>query len=112
MINKQCSDYKTRFCCRKKESASWGAWEDWSQCSKSCGGGTQFTTRRCKEPPSNSNGKTCFGNWKDVVDGKDRMMIYKKLTRPCNQKDCPSTIEVKTAFTSASNVILSLQWMQ
>ena len=83
---KTCSDYKTRFCCRKQESSSWGPWKPWSQCTKSCGGGTQFSTRKCNEKGKD----TCFGNWKDEVKGQDQNMKYKKRIRDCNVKDCAS----------------------
>ena len=37
----------------------WASWEDWSVCSKSCGGGMQMRTRRVKN--YETKGGTCNG---------------------------------------------------
>lgn len=108
-VNKICSDYKSRFCCRKKESSAWGPWEAWSDCTKSCGGGTQFTTRRCNEKGKD----TCFGNWKDQVDGQDKNLMYKKIVRKCNIKECASknfsnlTKKKVSTFLNISRLLIS-----
>jgi hypothetical protein len=83
--NKLCSDYKTRFCCKKQPSSTWGAWEAWSTCTKSCGGGNQTTTRKCQL----RGNEPCFGSHKDMVNGKDRYKDYKMKTQACNIEGCP-----------------------
>ena len=64
-----------------------GKWDAWSECTKTCGKGTQFTTRKCKENKQGTD--TCHGNFKEIIDGKDRFLEFKKKTRDCNVKDCP-----------------------
>ena len=34
-------------------------WGQWSDCSKSCGGGKQFRVRTCTNPPPSAGGKNC-----------------------------------------------------
>ena len=69
-----------------------GKWEPWSECTKTCDEGTQFTTRKCNE---NKKGKdTCHGNYKEIIEsgpkkGEDRFLEFKKKTRKCNVKGCP-----------------------
>jgi len=54
---------------------NWGAWDEWSACTESCGGGTQFRTRECNNPTPENGGKTCAGVGKE--------------TRACNTDKCP-----------------------
>ena len=54
---KLCSDYKTRYCCKKQSYSFWQNWEPWTKCTKTCGGGTQYRERRCK----NEAAADCIG---------------------------------------------------
>ena len=65
-----------------------GKWEPWSECTKTCGTGTQFTTRECNENKQGTD--TCHGNYKEDVGGVDRYLKFKKKTRECNPQGCPS----------------------
>ncbi|CAH3023459.1 unnamed protein product [Porites evermanni] len=53
----------------------WGPWKDYSQCSRTCGGGVSFTERHCDNPRPAHGGKYCIGEWKKY-----------KL---CNIQPCP-----------------------
>lgn len=40
---------------------SWGQWSPWSQCSRSCDGGTRSRVKLCDDPPPRNGGLSCFG---------------------------------------------------
>uniref|UniRef100_A0A8C5P646 ADAM metallopeptidase with thrombospondin type 1 motif 1 n=1 Tax=Jaculus jaculus TaxID=51337 RepID=A0A8C5P646_JACJA len=54
---------------------SWGTWGPWGDCSRTCGGGVQYTMRECDNPVPKNGGKYCEG----------KRVRY----RSCNIKDCP-----------------------
>ncbi|KAJ0065491.1 hypothetical protein NL108_012446 [Boleophthalmus pectinirostris] len=54
---------------------SWGAWQSWSECSVSCGGGERKRERLCADPPPSNRGRTCPGD-------------SSQLSR-CNAQACP-----------------------
>ncbi|XP_077616325.1 A disintegrin and metalloproteinase with thrombospondin motifs 1 [Crocuta crocuta] len=54
---------------------SWGPWGPWGDCSRTCGGGVQYTVRECDNPVPKNGGKYCEG----------KRMRY----RSCNIEDCP-----------------------
>lgn len=53
----------------------WGPWRNYSQCSRTCGGGVSFMERHCDNPRPAHGGKYCIGEWKKY-----------KL---CNTQPCP-----------------------
>lgn len=53
----------------------WGSWEPWGECSRTCGGGVQFSVRGCDNPVPKNGGKYCEG----------KRVQY----RSCNIDDCP-----------------------
>ena len=55
---------------------NWGAWKAWAPCSKTCGAGTQISSRLCSNPPPSNGGKECRGE--------------KERSRECNKQSCPS----------------------
>lgn len=55
----------------------WGSWSSYSECTVSCGGGTQLRHRICDNPPSEYGGLDCDGP----------AIEY----RPCEEDDCPGT---------------------
>ncbi|XP_030746274.1 semaphorin-5B-like isoform X1 [Sitophilus oryzae] len=54
-------------CDKEDEYTGWSSWSFWSECSASCGGGTQFRTRQCL---------------------KDNCLGVPTQTRDCNKHDC------------------------
>ncbi|XP_019384327.1 PREDICTED: A disintegrin and metalloproteinase with thrombospondin motifs 1 [Crocodylus porosus] len=53
----------------------WGSWGPWGDCSRTCGGGVQYSFRECDNPIPKNGGKYCEG----------KRVQY----RSCNIEDCP-----------------------
>ncbi|CAM9761079.1 unnamed protein product [Lampetra fluviatilis] len=45
----------------KKVDGQWGEWGAWSECSRSCGGGVQLSSRGCDAPQPRHGGAYCVG---------------------------------------------------
>ena len=73
---KQCSDYKTRYCCKRKDYSYWQKWKPWTPCTKTCGGGTQKRERHCK----NEAAARCIGQAKQERDCNRQRCIGKYIT--------------------------------
>ena len=54
---------------------SWGAWAATSDCTVTCGGGTQPRERICDSPAPSGVGIDCIGNSSDIAN--------------CSQNNCP-----------------------
>ena len=52
----------------------WGQWTEWGACTKTCGGGTQTSTRG-QEPQAKCGGSKCVGD--------------STREQPCNENGCP-----------------------
>ncbi|XP_022785365.1 A disintegrin and metalloproteinase with thrombospondin motifs adt-1-like isoform X2 [Stylophora pistillata] len=44
-----------------KVDGHWSPWSGYGKCSRSCGGGYQYRTRKCNNPPPANGGKNCRG---------------------------------------------------
>uniref|UniRef100_A0A8C8SR18 A disintegrin and metalloproteinase with thrombospondin motifs 4 n=1 Tax=Pelusios castaneus TaxID=367368 RepID=A0A8C8SR18_9SAUR len=55
----------------------WGSWGPWGECSRSCGGGVQFSTRECNKPVPRNGGKYCEGK--------------RTQYRSCSIQECPGS---------------------
>ncbi|KAM9409006.1 A disintegrin and metalloproteinase with thrombospondin motifs 18 [Pholidichthys leucotaenia] len=53
----------------------WSAWSQWSDCSRSCGGGVMYRERTCTSPRPQNHGKFCSGS--------------SRLNQLCNTRPCP-----------------------
>ncbi|XP_040005623.1 A disintegrin and metalloproteinase with thrombospondin motifs 2 isoform X2 [Xiphias gladius] len=58
-----------------RQDGSWGMWSSYGSCSRTCGGGVRFRTRRCDNPAPANGGRTCFGNGYEF--------------QLCSQEECP-----------------------
>ncbi|XP_053133920.1 A disintegrin and metalloproteinase with thrombospondin motifs 4 [Hemicordylus capensis] len=56
-------------------NGGWGHWGPWGECSRTCGGGVQYSTRECNKPVPRNGGKYCEGK--------------RTQYRSCNVQDCP-----------------------
>ncbi|XP_029374854.1 A disintegrin and metalloproteinase with thrombospondin motifs 2-like isoform X2 [Echeneis naucrates] len=45
-----------------RQDGGWGTWSSYGSCSRTCGGGVRFRSRRCDNPAPANGGRTCFGN--------------------------------------------------
>ncbi|XP_038048629.1 A disintegrin and metalloproteinase with thrombospondin motifs 6-like isoform X1 [Patiria miniata] len=54
----------------------WGAWSEWSSCSRTCGGGVTMSERQCDNPRPSHRGIFCTGE--------------RSLYKSCNIDECPS----------------------
>ena len=57
----------------------WGPYGTWSECTKTCGGGTRFNTRAIKQKAENG-GNPCVGAATRTVS--------------CNEHSCPSKLYI------------------
>uniref|UniRef100_A0A1A8BNC5 ADAM metallopeptidase with thrombospondin type 1 motif, 18 n=1 Tax=Nothobranchius kadleci TaxID=1051664 RepID=A0A1A8BNC5_NOTKA len=55
----------------------WSAWSQWSDCSRTCGGGVMYRERSCSSPRPQNNGKFCPGP--------------SRLNHLCNTRSCPTS---------------------
>uniref|UniRef100_A0A915JMY9 Peptidase M12B domain-containing protein n=1 Tax=Romanomermis culicivorax TaxID=13658 RepID=A0A915JMY9_ROMCU len=84
---------------------SWSLWQDWSPCSRSCGGGVERSGRDCDSPRPENGGKYCIG--------------IRIRSRSCNLQECPSdSVDFRDAQCSQfnknhtiPNVASSVQWV-
>uniref|UniRef100_A0A8C7YZD5 ADAM metallopeptidase with thrombospondin type 1 motif, 1 n=1 Tax=Oryzias sinensis TaxID=183150 RepID=A0A8C7YZD5_9TELE len=58
-------------------NGGWGLWGPWGDCSRTCGGGVQYSFRSCDNPLPKNGGKFCEG----------KRIQY----RSCNTETCPDT---------------------
>ncbi|TRY92785.1 hypothetical protein DNTS_024855 [Danionella cerebrum] len=58
-------------------NGGWGTWGPWGDCSRSCGGGVQYSFRDCDNPLPKNGGKYCEG----------KRIQY----RSCNTEPCPDS---------------------
>lgn len=58
-------------------NGGWGPWGPWGDCSRTCGGGVQYSFRSCDNPVPKNGGKYCEG----------KRIQY----RSCNTEVCPDT---------------------
>jgi len=68
---------------------NWGEWGNWTDCSKTCFGGTTNRTRTCSDPAPQYGGVNCTDSTVDTVSG-DGMVEYDVLQ--CNVFPCDTTI--------------------
>ncbi|XP_068756342.1 matrilin-2-like isoform X2 [Montipora capricornis] len=68
-------------------------WSDWSECSKTCGGGTKSRERECTNPTPQGNGRPCEGDTEE--------------TTQCNMQkclECVKKMDVAIVVDTSSSV--------
>uniref|UniRef100_A0A673BVE2 ADAM metallopeptidase with thrombospondin type 1 motif, 2 n=1 Tax=Sphaeramia orbicularis TaxID=375764 RepID=A0A673BVE2_9TELE len=65
-----------------RQDGSWGTWSSFASCSRTCGGGVRFRTRRCDNPVPANGGRTCFGNSYEF--------------QLCSQEECPPLTDFRS----------------
>lgn len=63
----------------------WSLWGPWQQCSRTCGGGVEFSYRECTDPVPQNGGKYCEGQ---------RVQYQSCNTQPCSNDDGERLINV------------------
>ncbi|XP_029372857.1 A disintegrin and metalloproteinase with thrombospondin motifs 8 [Echeneis naucrates] len=56
----------------------WSSWGPWQQCSRTCGGGVEFSYRECTEPVPQNGGRYCEGQ---------RVQYQSCNTQPCDNSE-------------------------
>ncbi|XP_071118930.1 A disintegrin and metalloproteinase with thrombospondin motifs 6-like [Haliotis cracherodii] len=69
----QSTNYKP-----KPVNGGWGAWSNWGECSRTCGGGVNSSQRECNTPAPKHGGKYCLGKRKKYMS--------------CNTQPCPTNV--------------------
>ena len=72
-----------------------GGYTDWSasECSVTCGGGTQTLTRTCTNPPPSNGGKNCSG------------LGPASITKDCNMNTCRTFLFIKCTLKIENNAL-------
>merc|ERR1712142_1360858 len=84
-----CKDMKVRYCCAKKMRAQWSEWQEWSTCTKDCGGGLKTRKKTCVQRKMRNKkdhdlyNPTCVGE----NDNLKRKLIAEQ-TVSCNIEGC------------------------
>ena len=58
----------------------WGEWAEWSDCSQTCGGGTQTRERLCDSPEPAYGGIQCVGETSETEScNDDECKLFKSI---------------------------------
>eukprot|EP00111_Clytia_hemisphaerica_P024359 TCONS_00071884-protein len=81
-------------------NGAWGGWSEFSQCSKSCGMGSQSRSRKCNSPKEQFGGKKCVGKHTETQSCMPQMCVKGKSdVRICEDKaetlSCPANWSVQ-----------------
>ena len=76
----------------------WSPWGQYSQCTKTCGRGSQYRNRACDNPAPSSGGKHCLGP--------------SQQSNECNTQGCPGKHILTFWFIPFLNVLFELVWLR
>lgn len=62
-FKKKCINIGERL---ESKAGGWGPWGNWSECSRTCGGGVKVAERFCDNPMPKNGGQYCLGDRKKV----------------------------------------------
>eukprot|EP00066_Takifugu_rubripes_P005435 XP_003969478.1 PREDICTED: A disintegrin and metalloproteinase with thrombospondin motifs 18 [Takifugu rubripes] len=81
----------------KAVHGQWSAWSQWSDCSRTCGGGVMYRERSCTSPRPQNNGKFCPGS--------------SRFNQLCNTRPCPpNTVDFRAQQCAEYNSKLFRGW--
>ncbi|XP_043976137.1 A disintegrin and metalloproteinase with thrombospondin motifs 8-like isoform X4 [Gambusia affinis] len=75
---------------------SWSLWGPWQQCSRTCGGGVEFSYRECTDPVPQNGGKYCEGQ---------RVRYQSCNTEPCDASEGKSFREEQCEKYNSPNYL-------
>ena len=79
-------------------NGGWSNWSGYTECSRSCGGGTQTRNRSCTNPSPQHGGLNCRGNSSE--------------SRPCGIKLCPGAMQnIQAPLHVLSEIFLLLYYL-
>ena len=78
-------------------SGGWSEWNTWSKCTRTCGGGIQFSERECNNPIPQNNGLYCVGE--------------QKKFQICNPATCPKGTPSFRAQQCAEHDNENVKWL-
>ena len=90
--------------CNTHKCPEWASWEDWSDCSKSCGRGTHFRQRSC-ENHRNETVDDCLGN-KEQVQARFNYFLF------CMVSLFDPVTHDRTIFQNSGRVVTVFQSLQ
>ena len=74
---------------QQRMDGGWGAWQSWSECSRSCGGGIRRSVRECDNPAPSGGGLYCTGD--------------RRRYQSCNTGQCPQPSDFRQEQCEAFN---------
>ncbi|KAF3692583.1 A disintegrin and metalloproteinase with thrombospondin motifs 8 [Channa argus] len=74
----------------------WSSWGPWQQCSRTCGGGVEFSYRECTDPLPQNGGKYCEGQ---------RVQYQSCNTQPCENNEGKSFREEQCEKYNSPNYL-------
>jgi len=78
-------------------NGNWGEWSDYTDCSKTCGGGEQSRARSCTNPPAAFGGLDCL-----LSDGSGNRAKVESEDKKCNEQACQGEWGEWSDFTECS----------
>lgn len=85
-MNTTVENYFIVMCLLFPGDAGWGPWTNWTECTKSCGGGVRSRRRECNSPSPEGKGNYCEG-------------LGTAFTA-CNTDHCPGTLTVNVCAST------------
>ena len=72
-------------------NGAWGLWDDWNDCTKTCGGGTQSRNRLCDNPLPDQGGSVCPSDEHLSLSTTPNDTLKQTDTQICSNNNCPTT---------------------
>ena len=75
---------------------AWGPWDDWNECSSSCGEGHQSRARLCDSPLPDCGGSLCSTTVIFLLSITEDGTLSETDTQTCNYNNCQTTTTTTT----------------